>query len=83
MNAVAILLLRLLRMPTRRRLVLVLGTLVVSLGLYGLAFPATYLGGVLLLPLVLCAWLFGWQGGRVFLSSADAMALVSRGREAV
>ena len=63
MNTVAILLLRLLRMPTRRRLVLVLGTLVVSLGLYGLAFPTTYLGGVLLLPLVLCAWLFGWQGG--------------------
>jgi signal transduction histidine kinase len=63
MNVVATLPLRLLRMPTRRRLVLVLGTLVVSLGFYALAFPATYLGGVLLLPLVLCAWLFGWQGG--------------------
>ncbi len=68
MNVVATLPLRLLRMPTRRRLVLVLGTLVVSLGLYGLAFPATYLGGVLLLPLVLCAWLFGWQGGLLCLA---------------
>ncbi len=63
MNVVVTLSLRLLRLPTRGRLVLVLGTLVVSLGLYGLAFPTTYLGGVLMLPLVLSAWLFGWQGG--------------------
>ena len=63
MNVVITLSLRLLRLPTRRRLALVLSTLLVSLGLYGLAFPTTYLGGVLMLPLILSGWLFGWQGG--------------------
>jgi len=63
MNRVATQLLRLLQLPVRKRLVLVLGALVVSLGLYGLAFPATTLGGSLLLPLILSAWLFGWRGG--------------------
>ena len=63
MNAGLSLSLRLLRLPTRSRLGLVVGALIVSLGLYGLAFPATTLGGSLLLPLILCAWLFGWRGG--------------------
>jgi len=63
MNVVITLSLRLLRLPTWRRLALVLGTLVVSLGLYWLAFPTTSLGGVLVLPLILSGWLFGWQGG--------------------
>jgi signal transduction histidine kinase len=63
MNMVVAVLLRLLRLPVKRRLALALGALVVSLGLYGLAFPATYLSGMLMLPLVLSAWLFGWQGG--------------------
>ena len=63
MNAGVTLSLRLLRLPTGRRLALILGALVVSLSLYWLAFPSTSLGGVLILPLVLSAWLFGWQAG--------------------
>ena len=63
MNVVVTLSLELLRLPTRGRLALVLGALVVSLGLYELAFPTTYLGGVLMVPLILSAWLFEWQGG--------------------
>jgi signal transduction histidine kinase len=63
MNRLATLSLRLLHLTVRKRLVLVLGALVVSLGLYGLAFPATTLGGILVLPIILCAWLFGWRGG--------------------
>lgn len=58
--------LRLLSLPTGRRLALVLATLAVSLGLLGLcglAFPATYFGWALVLPLVCAAWLFGWRGG--------------------
>jgi len=50
MNVVVTLSLELLRLPTRGRLALVLGALVVSLGLYELAFPTTYLGGVLMVP---------------------------------
>ena len=69
MNVVVTLSLRLLCLPTRRRLALVLVALVVSLGLYELAFPMTYLGGVLVLPLILSAWLFGWQGGLLCLAS--------------
>jgi signal transduction histidine kinase len=63
MNRLATQSLRLLHLSVRKRLVLVLGALVVSLGLYGLAFPATTLGGILVLPIILCAWLFGWRGG--------------------
>jgi signal transduction histidine kinase len=63
MNVVITLSLRLLRLPTWGRLALVLGILVVSLGLYWLDFPTTYLGGVLVLPLVLSGWLFGLEGG--------------------
>src|SRR5216684_1528661 len=58
--------LRLLSLPTGRRLALVLGVLAVSLGLLGLcglAFPATYFGWALALPVVCAAWLFGWRGG--------------------
>ena len=79
MNVVVTLTLRLLRLPTRRRLVLVLGTLVVSLGLYGLAFPTTYLGGVLMLPIILSAWLFGWGGGLLCVAGVTLMLGASYG----
>jgi len=69
----------LLHLPTGRRLGLVLGTLVVSLGLYGLVFPATYLGGVFLLPLVLSAWLFEWQGGLLCLAGISLILGASYG----
>lgn len=63
MNREVSLYLRLLSLPTWRRLFLVLGTLAVSLGLYRLEFPDTYFGWALALPLVCAAWLFGWRGG--------------------
>ncbi len=79
MNAGVTLSLRLLRLSARRRLALVLGALVVGLGLYGLAFPATYLGGVLILPLVLSAWLFGWQGGLLCIAGISLILGISYG----
>ena len=79
MNVVMTLSLRPLRLPTWRRLALVLGALVVSLGLYALAFPMTYLGGVLMLPLILSAWLFGWQGGLLCLAGITLMLGASYG----
>ncbi len=63
MNAGVTLSLRLLHLPTSRRLALILSALAMSLGLYWLAFPTTSLGGVLMLPLVLSTWLFGFRGG--------------------
>jgi len=52
---------------------LVVGALIVGLGLYGLAFPATTLGGSLLLPLILSAWFFGWRGGLLCLAGVTLL----------
>jgi signal transduction histidine kinase len=60
--------LRLMSLSAGRRLALVLAALAVSLGLYGLAFPATYFEWALALPLVCAAWLFGWRGGLLCLA---------------
>jgi signal transduction histidine kinase len=79
MNVIVNLILRLLRLPTRIRLALVLGPLVMSLGLYGLAFPSTYLGGTLMLPIILSAWLFGLQGGLLCVSGITLMLGTSYG----
>lgn len=61
--------LRLLSLPTGKRLALVLAMLAMSLGLLGLrglAFPVTYFGWTL--ALVCAAWLFGWRGGLLCLA---------------
>lgn len=79
MNAGVTMSLWLLRRSASKRLALVLGALVVSLGLYRLAFPATYLGGVLILPLVLSAWLFGWQGGLLCIAGISLILGISYG----
>lgn len=63
MNAGLALSLWLLRLPTWIRLGLLGGVLIGSLGLYKLAFPTPSLEGVLILPIVLSAWLFGWRAG--------------------
>src|SRR5579884_25267 len=64
----------LLRLSLKQRLMLTLGILIVSLGLYWLVFPATFLGDVLLLqimlvPIGLSCWFFGWRGGVLCLAS--------------
>lgn len=70
--------LRLLNLPARQRLALVLITFVGSLGLselFSTALPASYC--VLALALVCAAWLFGWHGGLLCLV-ALAVTLVAR-----
>ena len=79
MSTVMTLILRLMRLPVRGRLALILGSLVVSLSLYGLAFPATYLGGTLMLPIILSAWLFGLQGGLLCVSGITLILGTSYG----
>jgi signal transduction histidine kinase len=64
---------RLLQLPARWRFVLMSSALVVSLGIYWLGFPTTTFGGVLMLPLVLAAWLFGWRGGLLCLASISLL----------
>lgn len=81
----ASLFLRLLDLPARKRLALVLVVFVVSLGLaepFGPVFPPGYF--VPALALVCAAWLFGWQGGLLCLAGltlalATSYGLVSGG----
>ena len=79
MNAGVTLSLHLLRQSTSKRLALVLGALVVSLGLYGLTFPTAYFDVVLILPLVLSTWLFGWQGGLLCIAGISLILGISDG----
>jgi signal transduction histidine kinase len=65
--------LRLLRLPKRGRVALALGAFVVSVGLYELVGPSPFLSGVVLLPLILTVWLFGWQGGLLLLASSTLL----------
>lgn len=70
--------LRLLNLPARQRLALVLITFVASLGLAELfspALPASYC--VLALALVCAAWLFCWRGGLLCLATL-AVTLAAR-----
>ena len=63
MNVIVSLLLKTLRWPLAIRLAHVLAMHILTLGLYALAFPNSSLGGLMIFPLILSSWLFGWQGG--------------------
>lgn len=72
--------LRLLDLPARQRLALVLITFVGSLGLSELlkpTWPVSYCGPAL--ALVCAAWLFGWRGGLLCLTGLTAALTVSYG----
>ena len=74
----------LLRLSLKQRLMLTLGALIISLGLYWLFFPATSLGAVLLLPIILVpiglsSWFFGWRGGVTCLISMILLLAVRYG----
>lgn len=69
MDGEASLFLRLLNLPIRQRLALVLIIFIASLGLsvlFGPVFPISYCGPAL--ALVGAAWLFGWRGGLLCLA---------------
>ncbi len=77
MDEEASLFLRLLNLPARQRLALVLVLFVVSVGLsilLGPAFPLSYCGPALVL--ICAAWLFGWRGGLLCLAGLT-MALAA------
>lgn len=73
--------LRLLNLPARKRLALVLVIFVASLGLpvlLGSAMPAGYCGPAL--ALLCAAWLFGWRGGLLCLAGLTAALMANHGR---
>lgn len=52
----------LLTLPALTRLILILGSVLPGLGLAILPVPTPSLGAVLLLPVALASWCFGWRG---------------------
>ncbi len=67
--------LRFLHLPFGVRIGLVISSCIICIGIYGFAFPATFLGCVLLVPIILASWLFRWRGG-FFCLAGIALVLV-------